>query len=250
MSGHSKWHNIRLKKEKADSARGKIFTRVSKEIMLAVREGGADPDSNFRLANAIQKAKSVNMPNNNIQRAIDKASGAGGQGDGIEEATYEGYGPHGVAVMVETATDNKNRTIPEIRSTFSKYGGAMGESGCVNWIFDRKGLITVKSDSISEEDLFEKALEAGADDMSLQGEVFEILTDSTALYEVKNTIESNGITVESAELTMIPKNEIKLDKAQAQSVLKLIEMLEENDDVQNVYANFDIPDEVMAEIGE
>jgi YebC/PmpR family DNA-binding regulatory protein len=250
MSGHSKWHNIRLKKEKADSTRGKIFTRVSKEIMLAVREGGSDPDSNFRLSAAVQKAKAVNMPNNNIQRAIDKASGSGGQGDGIEEAMYEGYGPHGVAIMVEAATDNKNRTVPEIRSTFSKYGGSMGESGCVSWLFEKKGIIQVKSESIDEETLFEIALEAGADDMSPQGDVFEITTDPTALYAVKKVLEENNVTIESAELTMIPKNEIKLDKLQAQSVLKLVEMLEENDDVQNVYANFDIPDEVMAEIGE
>jgi YebC/PmpR family DNA-binding regulatory protein len=250
MSGHSKWHNIRLKKEKTDSAKGKIFTRVSKEIMLAVREGGADPDSNYRLATAVAKAKSVNMPNSNIQRAIDKASGASGDGQSFEETTYEGYGPHGVAFLVEVATDNKNRTVPEIRSAFSKYGGAMGESGCVAWIFDKKGLILVKSEDISEDSLMEIALEAGAEDINKEEDNFEIITEPTSLYQVKRNLEEKKISIESAELTMIPKNDVKLNKTQAESVLKLMEALEDNDDVQNVYANFDIPDEVMATIGE
>ncbi len=250
MSGHSKWHNIRLKKEKMDSKRGKMFTRVSKEIMLAVKEGGPDPDGNHRLAAAIQKAKEVNMPKTHISRAIDKIVGDG-TGSNIEEVTYEGYGPHGVAVLVETATDNKNRTVPEIRNIFSKYGGAMGEAGCVAWIFDKKGLITVKTDVIGEDELLELILEAGAEDLKRDDdeEVFEIYTEFTALSEVKNYLQEKNIPMESSDVTMIPKNEVKLNKAQAETVLKMMELFEENDDVQDVHANFNIPEEILAELG-
>ena len=250
MSGHSKWHNIRLKKEKMDSKRGKIFTRVSREIMLAVKEGGPDPDGNHRLSAAIQKAKEVNMPKTHIKRAIDKASGEG-SGAGIEEVVYEGYGPYGVAILIETATDNRNRTVPEIRNILSKQGGSMGESGCVAWIFDKKGLITIKMDTIEEDELFEVALEAGAEDLSKdeEQELFEVYTEFTSLFDVKKALEAKNIKLESAEATMIPKNEVKLDKAQALSILKLMDALEENDDVQNVHANFNIPQEILEEIG-
>jgi YebC/PmpR family DNA-binding regulatory protein len=248
MSGHSKWHNIRLKKEKVDSRRGKIFTKISKEIMLAVREGGPDPVANFRLATVIGKAKEVNMPGSNIQRAIERASGSGG-GERIEEAVYEGYGPYGVAILVEAATDNRNRTVPEIRNIFGKAGGAMGEAGCVSWMFDKKGIIRVKEGTMGEDALTEIVLEAGAEDMCRQDDYFEITTDPAQMMAVKKALEEKKVPVESSDLTMIARNEVKLGKAEAQSILKLMEALEDNDDVQNVYANFDIPEEVMAELG-
>ncbi len=249
MSGHSKWHNIRVKKEKMDARRGKVFTKISKEIMLAVREGGADPDINYRLATVIAKGKQVNMPNANIQRAIDRAAG-NVEGESFEEAVYEGYGPHGVAVLVHAATDNRNRTVPEVRSAFSKAGGSLGEAGCVSWMFDKKGVIQVKSHEVSEVDLMETALEAGAEDMIVEDEYFEIITDPSAYLDVRKALEEKKYPVESAELTMIAKNQVTLDKDQARQTLKLLEALEDNDDVQDVYANFDIPDSVMAELEE
>lgn len=245
MSGHSKWHNIKVKKEKVDAKRGKMFTRISREIMLAVKEGGSDADANYRLATAMQKAKEVNMPSVNIKRAIEKASGES-SGQGLEETTYEGYGPHGVAILIEAATDNKNRTVPEIKNIFGKNGGSMGETGCVSWMFDRKGLIQVSAEGISEEEMFEIALEAGAEDIEAEDELYNITTEYSSLYEVKKQLEEKKIKVESAELTMIPQNEVKLDKSQAEAILKLVESLEDHDDIQNVYANFDIPDDVMA----
>lgn len=248
MSGHSKWHNIRVKKEKVDARKGKVFTRISKEIMLAVREGGPDPESNFRLAAVISKGKEVNMPHSNIQRAIDRASGAAGA-EAIEEYLYEGYGPHGVAILVEAATDNRNRTVPEIRNIFGKSGGSLGEAGCVAWMFDKKGVIRVSKEAVSEDALMEIVLEAGAEDLSQEDDVFEVTTDPSAFMAVKKAIEANKIPVESSDITMIAKNDVKLDKSQAQSVLKLLEILEDNDDVQNVYANFDLSEEVLAELG-
>lgn len=248
MSGHSKWHNIKLKKEKTDAQRGKVFTRISKEIIIAAKEGGPDPAANFRLAAVIDKAKQVNMPNSNIQRAIEKASGGAG-GEAFEEAVLEGYGPHGVAILVHAATDKRTRTVPEIRNIFGKFGGALGEAGCVAWMFDKKGLIAVKADDANEDELMEIALEAGAEDLTRQGAVFEITTQPSALMSVKKALEAKKIPLESTDMTMIAKNEIKLSKAQAETVLKLMETLEDNDDVQNVYANFDIPEEVMAQMG-
>ncbi|MCD4782215.1 MAG: YebC/PmpR family DNA-binding transcriptional regulator [Candidatus Eremiobacteraeota bacterium] len=242
MSGHSKWHNIRVKKEKVDAKRGKVFTRISKEIMLAVKESGPDPDTNFRLATIIQKAKEVNMPNANIQRAIDSASGEL-SGEGIEEVVYEGYGPFGVAIFIEVATDNKNRTVPEIRNIFGKYGGALGESGCVAWMFDRKGLIMIDASVAGEEEIFEIALEAGAEDIEKEGNAYRITTAFEDFYEVKKALQEKKISMESADITMIPQNEITLNKSQAQTIMKLMEFLEEHDDVQNVFANFDIPDD-------
>lgn len=247
MSGHSKWHNIRLKKGKADAARGKVFTKISKEIMLAVREGGPDPDMNYRLSAVIDKAKSNNMPNANIDRAIKKGAGEDEAGS-IEEIILEGYGPHGIAILVEAATDNKNRTIPEIRSLFGKYGGSLGEAGCVSWMFDRKGLITVPAEEAGEEEMFEKALEAGAEDLKKEDDVFHIYTDPTDLMEVRKNLKEQGLKIDSAEFTMIPQNEITLGKSQAESILKLVDSIEDNDDVQKVHANMDIPDEIMAEI--
>lgn len=248
MSGHSKWHNIKIKKNKVDAQRGKIFTKVSKEIMLAVREGGPDPEANYRLATVIQKAKMVNMPGTNIKRAIEKASGAHAGSDDIMEAIYEGYGPHGVAVLVEVATDNRNRTIPELKNIFSKYGGAMGELGCVSWMFEKKGVISVKFEDVDEDSLIETALEAGALDVKAEDGYFEVLTEPSTFFQVRKIMEEKGINMESAELTMIPQNEIKLDRNQAESIMKMMDAFEENDDVQNVHANFDIPEEVMQEM--
>lgn len=242
MSGHSKWHNIRVKKEKVDAKRGKVFTRISKEIMLAVKEDGPDPDTNYRLSMIIQKAKEVNMPNTNIQRAIDRASGEL-SGEGLEEVVYEGYGPYGVAIFIETATDNRNRTVPDIRNIFSKHGGSLGESGCVAWMFDRKGLITIDAGTASEEEMFEIALESGAEDLKKEGDTYRIITAFEDFYEVKKALQDKKVPMESADITMIPQNEVTLNKSQAETVMKLIETLEDYDDVQNVFANFDIPDD-------
>lgn len=249
MSGHSKWHNIKVKKEKVDAAKGKIFTRVSKEIMLAVKEGGADPAGNYRLATAIENAKSVNMPNSNIQRAIDKASGEKG-GEGIEEVMYEGYGPHGVAIIVAAATENRNRTVPEVRTAFAKNGGTMGDSGCVSWMFEKKAVFQVSADAIDEDTLMEIALDAGADDVKQDEDIFTVTADFTNFAQVKRGLQEKKVKLESAEISMIAKNEVKLtDKAQVEAVFKLMDALEEQSDVQNVYANFDIPEEVMASMG-
>jgi YebC/PmpR family DNA-binding regulatory protein len=246
MSGHSKWHNIKVKKEKVDAAKGKIFTRASKEIMLAVKEGGPDIAGNYRLATAVENAKSVNMPSANITRAIERASGEKG-GEGIQEVVYEGYGPHGVAIIVEAATENRNRTVPEVRTAFSKHGGAMGDSGCVGWMFEKKSLFQVNADSIEEDALMEIALDAGADDIKQEDDMFVITAEFTSFAQVKKALEAKKIAIESAEVGMVAKNEVKLkDKAQVESVFKLMEALEELGDVQNVYANFDIPEEVMA----
>jgi len=249
MSGHSKWHNIKVKKEKVDAAKGKIFTRVSKEIMLAVKEGGADPAGNYRLATAIENAKSVNMPNSNIQRAIDKASGEKG-GEGIEEVMYEGYGPHGVAIIVAAATENRNRTVPEVRTAFAKNGGTMGDSGCVSWMFEKKAVFQVSADVIDEDTLMEIALDAGADDVKQDEDIFTVTADFTNFAQVKRGLQEKKVKLESAEISMIAKNEVKLtDKAHVEAVFKLMDALEEQSDVQNVYANFDIPEEVMASMG-
>ncbi|MCE1248516.1 MAG: YebC/PmpR family DNA-binding transcriptional regulator [Firmicutes bacterium] len=249
MSGHSKWHNIKVKKEKVDAAKGKIFTRVSKEIMLAVKEGGADPAGNYRLATAVENAKSVNMPNSNIQRAIEKASGEKG-GEGIEEVMYEGYGPHGVAIIVAAATENRNRTVPEVRTAFAKNGGTMGDSGCVSWMFEKKAVFQVSADSTDEDTLMEIALDAGADDVKEEDGIFVVTADFTNFAQVKRGLEAKKVKLDSAEISMIAKNEVKLtDKAQVEAVFKLMDALEEQGDVQNVYANFDIPEEIMASMG-
>jgi len=246
MSGHSKWHNIRLKKGRMDAKRGKVFTRISKEIMLAVKEGGPDPDGNHRLAAAINKAKEVNMPRVNIKRAIDKASGEA-SGVGLEEITYEGYGPHGVAILIEAATDNRNRTIPEVRNILANFGGSMGAAGCVAWMFDRKGIIILGADIMDEEELFEIVLEAGAEDMKKdEGDGhFEIITEFKDFTDVKKVFEEKKIPMESADVSMIPRNEVKLNRSQAETILKLMEALEDQDDVQNVHANFNIPLEIL-----
>ncbi|RQW88426.1 MAG: YebC/PmpR family DNA-binding transcriptional regulator [Geobacter sp.] len=243
MSGHNKWSTIKHKKGAADAKRGKVFTKIIKELTVAAKMGGADPDANPRLRTAIDKAKSENMPKDNIERAVKKGSG-GLEGVNYEETTYEGYGPGGVAVLVEVMTDNRNRTVSDVRSIFSKCNGNMGEAGCVAWLFDKKGLIVYSKDT-DFDSLFEAALEVGADDVSDEEGQIEVVTDPSAFIEVREALEKAGFKYESAEVTMIPQTMVKLDGKQAESMLKLMDRLEDNDDVQNVYANFDISDEEM-----
>ncbi|MFH1454280.1 MAG: YebC/PmpR family DNA-binding transcriptional regulator [Armatimonadota bacterium] len=247
MSGHSKWHNIREKKGKMDAKRGKMFTKIAKEIFMAVKEGGADPEVNYRLKIAIGKAKEVNMPADNIKRTIDKATGAGGA-ENYETIVYEGYGPNGVAIIIEVATDNRNRTAGEVRSLFSKYGGNLGETGCVGWMFAQKGLITVDKTASEEEKLMEVAINAGASDFKTLESSYEIETEISDFHKVKTALEDNKIKLESANIIMIPQNTVELNKDQASSILKLMEAIEEHDDVQQVHANFDIPEEILQEL--
>ncbi len=247
MAGHSKWNNIKRKKGKVDAQRAKIFTKVIKEIQIAARMGGGDPAGNPRLRSAILNARSVNMPVDNIERAIKKGTG---DQDGVnyEEITFEGYGPGGTAVFVETLSDNRNRTVGEVRHIFSKYGGNMGELGCVSWMFDRKGIIALDPSKVSEDRVMEVGLEAGAEDINAENEVIEVYTEWTTVEDVKEGMEKEGIEIEGAEVSMVPQNTVSLDAKQAETFIKLIDALEDNDDVQNVYSNADIPDEVMANL--
>ncbi|HXE71911.1 MAG TPA: YebC/PmpR family DNA-binding transcriptional regulator [Candidatus Nitrosotenuis sp.] len=244
MAGHSKWHNIKLRKARVDALKGKMFTKVSKEILMAVKAGGPDPEGNLRLKTAIARAREVNMPVSNIERLIERASGAGDT-QNYEEITYEGYGPHGVAVLVEAATDNRNRTAAEVRTLFNRHGGSLGEAGCVAWVFDRRGLISVPARGVDEESLLMAALEAGALDMQKSDGTFDIYTEPAALHEVREKLEAQGFTTESAQITLLPRTTVELDETQAQAVLALLEALEDHDDVQNVYANFEISAEVL-----
>lgn len=244
MSGHSKWHSIKHKKGAADAKRGKIFTSIIKEITVAARMGGGDPDGNPRLRTIIDKAKSVNMPAENIKRAIQKGTGEL-PGQSYEDATYEGYGPSGVAVIVEAVTDNKNRTVSEIRHVFSKYGGNLGQTGSVAHMFHRKGLIIVEKSKASEDTLLSIVLDAGAEDMQDTGDSFEIYTTPKEFDAVVSALKVNGIEPASAELSMIPITSMKLEGRSAQQMLKLMEALEDHDDVQKVFANFDIDEAEM-----
>lgn len=241
LSGHSKWANIKHKKEKTDKEKGKAFTRVTREIMVAAREGGPDPNANFRLRMAIDKAREVNMPNENIQRAIKRGTGEI-EGADYEEITYEGYGPGGVAILLNILTDNRNRTAGDIRYLFSKHGGNLGESGCVSWMFEQKGLILVERSgtNLSEDDLMMVALDAGAEDLEASEEGFEITTAPEDLDHVKKALEEHGVRVESAETTMIPKTTVAVSGKEAAQLAKLIDALDEHDDVQNVYTNSDM----------
>ncbi|MDH4185274.1 MAG: YebC/PmpR family DNA-binding transcriptional regulator [Nitrospinota bacterium] len=247
MSGHSKWSTIKHKKAAIDAKRGQKFTKIIKEITVAARLGGGDPGANPRLRTAIISAKSVNMPGDNIDRAIKKGTGEL-PGVSYEEFTYEGYGVGGVAVLVEVMTDNKNRTVAEIRTIFTKAGGALGESGCVSWMFHKQGLITVPASSIKEDALMEIILEAGAEDMTLDGETFEIKTTPQDLEKVRSAMAAKGVQIQSAEVTMIPSTTTNLEEEAARKMLKLMDTLDDHDDVQKVYANFDISDEVMEQI--
>ncbi len=237
MSGHSKWHNIQQKKGKTDAARANIFTKIGRELAVAVKEGGPDPNSNSKLAQVIAKAKDNNMPNDNITRSIKKASGELGSIN-YEEMTYEGYGVGGTALIVEALTDNKNRTAGDVRHLFDKFGGSMGTTGCVSFMFKRKGVITVAKEDIGEDDLMMFALEAGAEDInSDDDEVFEVYTDSAALTDVRKGLEDAGVKILSAEVSMIPDNYVDPTPEQQSNIIKLIDKLEELDDVQNVYHN-------------
>jgi len=246
MSGHSKWAQIKHKKAHTDAKKGRVFTQIVKEISVAARLGGGDPNGNPRLRFAIEKAKEVNMPHDNVKRAIMKGTGEL-PGTSYEEFLYEGYGPGGVAVLIETLTDNKNRTLPEIRHLMAKHGGNLGEAGCVAWMFHKRGYILVEKSRVSEETLMTVALDAGAEDMKNdpREDNFEVITAPEDLNKVKNALEDAGIPVSLAETTMLPKSYVPVDEKAAEQMMKLIEVLEENEDVQNVYANFDIPDEVM-----
>lgn len=245
MSGHSKWHTIKHKKGALDAKRGKIFTKLIKEITVAARTGGTgDVDANARLRKAVNDAKAQNIPNDTIDRAVKRGTGEL-EGVNYEEITYEGYGIGGVAVMVETMTDNRNRTVAELRHLFSKNGGNLGEAGSVAWMFDKKGLIIVDKEAKSEEELFEIAIEAGADDLQDEGEVFEIYTAPENFELVDEAIKKAGIEPQASEISMIPQNYIKLEGADAKQMLKLYEAIDDNDDVQKVYANFDIDESDM-----
>lgn len=240
MSGHSKWSTIKRKKEKIDNQRGKLFTRLSKDIIAAAKTGGGDPNGNARLKTAIVAAKAANIPNDNIQRAILKGTGELA-GSNYEEITYEGYAPCGVAVMLDIMTDNRNRIAGEVRHLFSRHGGNLGETGCVSWMFDKKGLIVVDKESgVSEDDLLLIALEAGADDLKVEENSFEIYTTPEQFESVKEVLIEQGINISEDDITLIPQNLILLNEADGEKVLKLIDALEEIDDVQDVYANFDI----------
>ena len=245
MSGHSKWHSIKHKKGALDAKRGKLFTKFIKEITVAARSGGGDPDANARLRKAINDAKAGNMPNDTIDRAIRRGTGEE-EGVNYEEITYEGYGPGGVALLIQSMTDNRNRTVAEIRHIFSKNGGNLGESGSVGWIFEKKGYIVVNKSAKSEEELFDIVIEAGADDMRDDADNFEIITSPDNFESVSSALKSAGIDTQVAEIEMVPQNYIKLEGGDARQMLKLMEALEDHDDVQKVSANFDISEADMA----
>jgi YebC/PmpR family DNA-binding regulatory protein len=248
MSGHSKWATIKRSKAKTDAARGKSFTKVIREIAAAARIGGGDPNGNPRLRLAIEKSKSINMPADNIKRAIDKATG-GGEGANLEEVTYEGYGPGGVAVMIECITDNKMRTLGEIRYIFSRHGGNMGDAGSVAWMFKKKGILNFEKSKVNEDKLMADAIDAGAEDINSEESIITVETAPEKFEQVKNALAAKKYDPATAEITMLPTNTIRLEGEDARKVLKLIDAFEENDDVQNVHANFDISDEIMAESG-
>ncbi|MGB9588812.1 MAG: YebC/PmpR family DNA-binding transcriptional regulator [Armatimonadota bacterium] len=244
MSGHSKWHNIRLRKGKQDAQRSNLFTKLAREIIVAAKEGGGNPDSNLRLRLAIQKARENSMPQENIKRAIQRGTGEI-EGAQYEQVTYEGYGPGGVAVMVSCLTDNRNRTVAELRTAFSKNGGSLGESGCVAWMFDPKGVITIQKDSVDEDTLMLTALEAGAEDISSEGDTYEVITAPEQFADVRQALTNAGIPLVNAELTMQPKSTVRVEGKEATQVLRMMEQIEDLDDVQQVYANFDIPEEIL-----
>ncbi|MCD4693381.1 MAG: YebC/PmpR family DNA-binding transcriptional regulator [Calditrichales bacterium] len=247
MSGHSKWHSIKHKKAKVDAARGRIFTKIIKELTVAARIGGGDPNMNPRLRSALSAAKAANMPAKNIDNAIKKGTGEL-PGVVYEDVTYEGYGPGGAAMFIEAVTDNKNRTVADVRHILSKYGGNLGESGSVAWMFDKKGFITIPNDKYTEDELMEIVLECGAEDMNNGEELYEIYTAYEDFNQVRAELEAKDVIIENAEITMIPQNTVKLEGKSAEQIMKLIDVLDDHDDVQNVFANFDIDDQEMERI--
>jgi len=246
VSGHSKWSTIKHKKGAADAKRGKLFSKLSRAIMVAAKEGGADPTSNLALQNAIEKARSYSMPKDNIERAIAKGAGEGTDGSSFETVVYEGYGPEGVAVLVEALTDNRNRTASDVRHLFSKFGGNLGATGAVAWQFERRGVLLVTADGVDEDELVLSAADAGADDVERDGTTFVVSSAPDELSSVRASLEQAGFTLESVGLAMVPKTTVAIgDESTAKQVVRLVEGLEDSDDVQDVYANFDIPEEVL-----
>ena len=249
MSGHSKWHSIRHKKGAADAKRGKIFTRHAKLITVAAQKGGGNPDMNPALRSAIDKAKIENMPNDNITRAIKKGTGELKGGAQIMEVNYEGYGPNGIAIFITCLTDNKNRTVSSLRSILSKNGGSMGESGCVAWMFHKKGVLSINLIGKNAEEIELSAIDAGADDVQIEGELLEVITAPKSFEEVKKNLEDSGLIFLSADLTLLPENNIKIESEEdAKKFLRLIDLLEEDDDVNEVFSNFDIPAEILEKL--
>ena len=246
MSGHSKWSTIKHKKGAADAKRGKLFTKLSKAIIVAAKEGGPDPGGNLSLQNAIEKAKSYSMPKDTIERAIARGAGTDADAAAYETIVYEGYGPDGVAVLVEALTDNRNRTASDVRHTFSKHGGNLGTTGAVAWLFERRGIVLVAADGVDEDELMLAAADGGAEDIEADGSSFQVSSAPEDLSSVREAIEGAGFTIESAELSMVPKTTVAIeDETTAKKVVRLVEGLEESDDVQDVYANFDIPERVL-----
>lgn len=249
VSGHSKWANIKHKKAKADSQKGQVFTKIGRELIVAAKAGGADPANNFRLKLVVEKAKAANMPNDNIQRAIQKGAGAG-EGESYEELRYEGYGPGGVAIMASILTDNRNRTAGEMRHLFSKNGGNLGESGCVSWMFKEKGQLTIPRENLKyeEDDFMLLALEAGAEDLETEDESFQVFTSPEEMESVREALIKQGLPIEDAALNLIPENMVEItDVDQAQKIIRLIDALEDHEDVQGVYTNFELAESIAGE---
>jgi YebC/PmpR family DNA-binding regulatory protein len=245
MSGHSKWSTIKRQKGAADAKRGAVFTKLSREIIQAAKQGGADTTMNFKLRLAVQRAKEANMPNDNIERAVAKGSGSGADGEQLDEIMYEGYGPGGAAILVAALTDNRNRTVAEVRHRFSRSGGNLGETGSVGWQFEAKGLITVPVNGHDADEIALQAIDAGADDVQVDGDVIEVQTEPGNLEPVRKTLESNGLAIENADFAMVPKVMVELDEKTAHQTLRLIEALEDLEDVQRVYSNADFTDEAL-----
>jgi YebC/PmpR family DNA-binding regulatory protein len=244
MSGHSKWASIKHRKAATDARRGQLFTKLARAITVAAREGGGDPDANFTLAAAIQKARDYSMPKDNIQRAIDRGAGAGSGADAIERVVYEGYGPGGTAIMVEALTDNRNRTGADVRHLFDKHGGSLGEPGSVAWVFEKRSITLVDGDRYSEDDLI-PAIDAGAQDVSADGDSLKVLSAAEDLSAVREALEAAGVEIQSAELSMEPKNVVEVDGGDATALMRLMDALDDHDDVEAVHANFDIPAEIL-----
>ena len=244
MSGHSKWASIKHQKGVADARRGQLFTKLTREIIVAVREGGSNPESNFRLRLAVQKARDNNMPTDNIERSIKRGSGEL-EGVTLVELVFEGYGPSGIAILVEALTDNRNRTLQDVRNAFSRHGGNLGESGCVAWIFDNKGIITIKAEGLDADDLALNAIDAGADDVKVEEGYVEIYTKPEEFEMVRSTLEGNNLTIDSAEVAKVPKTTVQLDDKAAMQTLRLLDKLEELDEVQHVVSNADFPDAIL-----
>jgi YebC/PmpR family DNA-binding regulatory protein len=244
MSGHSKWSSIKHRKAAADAKRGQQFTKLARAITVAAREGGGDPDANPALATAVQKARDLSMPKDNIQRAIDRGTGAGSDASAIERVVFEGYGPGGAAILVEALTDNRNRTSAEIRHAFSKHGGSLGEPGSVAWIFEKRGVVVVDGDRYGEDDVI-PAIDAGAEDLQEDGDLLKVISDPAQLAAVREALEQAGVGIQSSDIAMEPKNTVEVEEGQAGTLLRLLDSLEEQDDVNEVHANFDIPEEVL-----